>query len=68
MIRKLIILRKKHSPATCVIRATEIRQMAIQQRIQTEKTPSNKTPMLPKIMNMDIWVAGTSNQLFIRGS
>ena len=33
-----------------------------------EKAPSNKTPTLSKIINMDIWVAGTSNQLFIRGS
>ena len=29
---------------------------------------SNKTPALKKSMNMDIWVVGTSNQLFIRGS
>ena len=33
-----------------------------------EKTPSNKTSALAKSMNMDIWVAGTSNQLFIAGS
>ena len=33
-----------------------------------EKTPSNKTSTLPKSTNMDIWVVGTSNQLFIRGS
>ena len=32
-----------------------------------EKAPSNKTPTLSKIKNMDIWVVGTSNQLFIRG-
>ena len=29
---------------------------------------SNKTPALTKSMNMVIWVVGTSNQLFIRGS
>ena len=33
-----------------------------------EKAPSNKTPALTKSMNMDIWVFGTSNQLFTRGS
>ena len=30
-----------------------------------EKAPSNETPALTKSMNMDIWVAGTSNQLFV---
>ena len=34
----------------------------------SEKAPSNKTPALTKSMNMDIWVLGTSNQHFIRGS
>ena len=33
-----------------------------------ENTPSNKTQVLTKSMNMDIWVNGTLNQLFIRGS
>ena len=33
-----------------------------------EKAPSNKTPALTKSMNMDIWVVGTPNQLFRRGS
>ena len=32
------------------------------------KVPSNKTTALTKSMNMDIWVAVTSNQLLIRGS
>ena len=31
-------------------------------------TPSNKTPALRKSTNTGIWVVGTSNQLFIRGS
>ena len=31
-----------------------------------EKSPLNKTPALTKRMNMDIWVAGTLNRLFIR--
>ena len=34
----------------------------------TEKTPSNKTPALPESVNMDTWVVGTSNQVFITGS
>ena len=33
-----------------------------------EKAPSNQTPALTKSMHVDIWVVGTSNQLFIRGS
>ena len=33
-----------------------------------EKAPSNKTPALTKSTNMVIWVIGTTNQLFIRGS
>ena len=33
-----------------------------------EKAPSNKTPALTRSWNMDIWVVGTSNQLFLRGS
>ena len=33
-----------------------------------EKAPSSKTPALAKTSNMGIWVIGTSNQLFIKGS
>ena len=33
-----------------------------------EKVPSNKIPALTKCTNMGIWIVGTSNQLFIRGS
>ena len=32
-----------------------------------EKALSNKTPALSASMNMDFWVVGTSNQLFIAG-
>ena len=32
-----------------------------------EKSPSNESPTLTENMNMDIWLADTSNQLFIRG-
>ena len=31
-----------------------------------KKRPSNKTPVLTKCMNTDIWVVDTSNQLLIR--
>ena len=34
----------------------------------SEKAPSNKTLALTKITNIDIWVVGILNQLFIRGS
>ena len=33
-----------------------------------ENVPPNKTAALTKSMNMDTWVAGTSNQFFIRDS
>ena len=33
-----------------------------------EKVPSNKIPALTKSTNMNIWVAVTSNKLFLRGS
>ena len=33
-----------------------------------EKAPSNKTPALTKSINMGIWVDGTTNELFIKGS
>ena len=33
-----------------------------------KEAPSNITPALAKSMNINIWVVGTSNQLFIRGS
>ena len=33
-----------------------------------EEAPSKKAPTLSKIMNTDIRVVGTSNQLFIQGS
>ena len=33
-----------------------------------EKVPSNKTQALTKGMNMEIWLVGTSDQLFLRGS
>ena len=33
-----------------------------------KKPPSNKTPALTESMNLDIWVVGTLNQLFIRDS
>ena len=33
-----------------------------------EKAPSYKTPALRKSTNMGVWVVGTLNQLFIRGS
>ena len=35
---------------------------------QREKAPLNKSPALSKSMNVDIWVFGTSAQLFITGS
>ena len=34
----------------------------------SEKPSSNETPALSKSMNMNIWVVGISNKLFIRGS
>ena len=36
--------------------------------LHREKAPSNKTLWFSKSMNMDIWIVGTSNQHFLRGS
>ena len=33
-----------------------------------EKTLWDKTPALTEIMNMDVKIVATSNQLFVRGS
>ena len=33
-----------------------------------EKAPSNETPALTESTNMCIWVFGTTNQLFARGT
>ena len=33
-----------------------------------DKAPSNKTSALRKSTNIGVWVVGTSNQLFVRGS
>ena len=33
-----------------------------------ENAHTNETPVLTESMNMDIWVVGTSNQPFLRGS
>ena len=37
-------------------------------RVLTGKTLSNKTQVFTKSVNIDIWVTGTFNQLFERGS
>ena len=42
-----------------------IQQHSLIKDTQREKVASNKTPVLTKSMNMDIWVVGTSNQIFI---
>ena len=36
--------------------------------IHRGKSPSKKSPALMKSMNIDIWVVGTSNQLYIKDS
>ena len=33
-----------------------------------EKAPLNETPALTKSTNMSLWVVGTTDELFIRGS
>ena len=35
--------------------------------IHREKASSNKTSAFTKSVNMEIWVVGISNQLFVRG-
>ena len=43
-------------------------QLSRKEDTRREKAPSNKTPEFTKSTNIDIWVVGTSNPLFIRGS
>ena len=33
-----------------------------------EKASSNKIPAFTKSTNMGVWVGGTSNEIFVRGS
>ena len=33
-----------------------------------ENVHTNETPVLTESMNMNVWVVGTSNQFFLRGS
>ena len=42
-------------------------QLKVIKDTHREKEPSNKTPTLTKSTNMDIWIVGTINQLFMRG-
>ena len=35
---------------------------------QGKKAPSSKTPTLSKSTDIDVWMVGISNQIFIRGS
>ena len=45
-----------------------MKKMFVLKDTHREKAPSDKTPALTESINMDIWVVGTSNQSFIRGS
>ena len=42
--------------------------VSIYQIVKDTQREINKTPTLSKIMNMNIWIVGRSNQLFMRGS
>ena len=52
----------KHLIAESIRRLMKTRVYAV------EKALTNKTSVFPKSTNMDIWVVGITNQLFIRGS
>ena len=43
-------------------------QLKVIKDTHRKKEPSNKTPTLTKSRNMGIWIVGTINQLFMRGS
>ena len=66
-MKKVITSKASISMDSC----TELRKkqffLSIAKDTRRKKTPINKIPVLTKSMNMDIWVVGTSNQLFIRG-
>ena len=45
-----------------------IKEISLFKDAYREKALASKTPALTKSMNIVIWVIGTSNQLFLRGS
>ena len=47
---------------TCLFELTELRILT------RKKEPSNETLVLRKSTNIGLWVVGTPNQFFIRGS
>ena len=49
------------------LKRDENRKICFSKGTHWKNATSNKTPALTKIMNMDIWVVGTLNQLFIIG-
>ena len=55
----LLVLPAQHRTLLCIFFLKDTHR---------EKAPSNGTPALTKSTNMGIWVVGTTNQLFIRGS
>ena len=58
----------RHRPLVNILTFHYIFNVMCLRILTGKKAPSNKTPALTKSMNMDIWVAGTSDQLFIRDS
>ena len=60
-IKKKIIKKKS-------TKEREKRSLKILKDTHREKAPTYKIPVLKKSMNMDIWVVGTSKQLFKKGS
>ena len=66
---KLIKLRyTTYGLETCHSNLGSIKHACISMISHREKGQSNETPPLAKSTNLGIWVVGTTNQLFIKGS
>ena len=46
----------------------QLHVVSLPKNTHREKAPSNKTPVLTRITNMDIWGVDASNELFIKDS
>ena len=56
-----VIVKKQKQNTNCICNN-------LSKNTHRKNTPSNKTQAVTKSMNMDLWVFGILNQLFITGS
>ena len=66
-ILKKLWIKKKETKLLVEVKPLQIKYNKLS-ILLGKKAPSNKTPAFTKSTNMDIWIVGATNQLFIRGS